>query len=76
MVSRCGQALGDGRHMASSAPQFVATDVAQFKIHMGPFYNFTLPAAHQRARIAVRQFGPVNEDFLNNLQLTVSPNLL
>lgn len=62
--------------MASSAPLSVATDVAPFKIHMGPFPTFTLPAARQRARIAVRQFGPVDVDFLNNLQLTVSPNLL
>lgn len=54
----------------------MATDVAQFKLHMGPFYNFALPAAHQRAHIAVRQFAPVDVDFLNNLQLTVSPNLL
>lgn len=78
MVDLCDEALGDMGHMASSGPLFVSTDATSFTIDSTrPFsLNFTLLAAHQFTQIAVRQFGPVDTDFFNNLQLSVLTNLL
>lgn len=56
----------------AQASLFVDTDVTH--VHTGPFYNLTVAAAHQCSQIAVGQFGLV--DFVNNPELTVSPNLL
>lgn len=54
-----------------------AADVARFNTHThtGQIYNSTLPTAHQCTCTAVRQFGIVDLDSLNNPKLTVSPNL-
>lgn len=78
MVDLCDQALGDMGHKASSAHFFVSTDATSFTIDSASTFslNLTLLAAHQFTQIAVRQFGPVDTDFFNNLQLSVLPNLL
>lgn len=72
IVSGCQRALGTRDIWPAQPSLFVATDVAH--VHTGPFYNRAIAAAHRCNQIAVGQFGLV--DFINNPELTVSPNLL